>query len=186
MPAGLNEPCIVSGYQFSGLDTCAKGLFCWGVTDDTLEGFCQAQCQGTLEDPVCPPPVSSCQTPYGDLFSICALGCNPIWADCADPDSGCYPLGDIGAGFSCSTDESGPVSGQEFDPCAKHSDCDNGFACLPAAGVDECAGQMACCLPFCDVSSVDTVCPGGELECLPWFAEGTVSPFDAKIGVCKK
>lgn len=182
-PKGLFEPCSTQEQIFSGLDDCAKGMFCSDTDPATLTGVCYPHCTGTAKEPQCPSPLA-CVTPFGDAFNLCTLGCNPLPNGCGISDQNCYPVGSIGEGFDCFPDNSGPDQGKAFDACISHTDCDAKLACMLAQGADECIGKQNCCLPFCDTNTND--CPGNAQQCLPWYIEGTVPPSAPSVGICGK
>ena len=174
------EPCTVQGGGTSGLDDCAKGVMCWGV-DETDHGTCVALCTGTEAAPVCSDEENfKCATCDDCLLTLCLPACDPLSQDCAGGGL-CMPVGDT---FVCVFDASGD-EGQVLDPCEFANTCDAGLLCLHSSAATECDDNSAgCCLPFCDVTDPNVVCPGVGQACVSLYEEGMAPPKYEKVGIC--
>jgi len=172
------EPCMAQGGGVSGLDDCAKGIMCWDV-DEMNQGTCVALCTGNESDPMCADgffcPI------FGDgVLNICLPTCDPLAQDCQGDDL-CLPHNDT---FICALDASG-VEGQVFDPCEFANVCDAGLLCVHPSAADECDPNAGgCCIPFCNVSDPDVVCPGVGQACVSFYEPGMAPPEFAKVGTC--
>jgi hypothetical protein len=114
------------------------------------------------------------------VLNLCLPACDPLVQECA-LDELCVPVGDA---FVCSPDASGE-GGQTFDPCEFANACDAGQVCfLESSAATECHPDAGgCCLPFCDLSDPNVVCPGAGLSCVPFHEEGA-PPEYMNVGVC--
>lgn len=171
-PDGVGQSCEALESGVSGLDTCRKGTLCWDVDPVTLEGTCYAFCEGSYEDPSCP-PASTCAA--FDVLAICDPWCHPLEDDCYAGDV-CVSSEYID-GFGCDDDASG-ATGAYGDPCTDANTCDPGLYCAAAAHVPGCDAER-CCTPFCDYLK-DNTCPGDGQECLHWY--GAIEEGEAPLG----
>ena len=114
-------------------------------------------------------------------LDLCLPSCDPLMQDCPAEDS-CIANGD---GFVCVFDASGPDAGAVFDPCEFANACDSGLLCLDPSSANECDPNVGgCCLPLCDLSKPDAMCPGAGTSCLSLYAEDMAPPEFANVGVC--
>jgi hypothetical protein len=176
-PGQADEPCTVQGWVASGLDDCDRGLACWGVDPDTLEGECVPLCHAGAP-PTCADPNRRCRHAGGPL-RICLLACNPLADTCAE-GSHCYPFD----GWpSCLPNASGS-GGVAGDPCMFINGCEPGLYCAPADDVPGCRADD-CCAPFCALSIGGAQCPAAPTQaCVPFF-EGEAAPEGLEdLGVC--
>ena len=149
---------------------------CWDV-DEMNQGTCVELCTGSEVDPICPGGFKCAQS---GALNLCLPGCDPLVADCG-VDEVCIPAGDV---FICTVDASGD-EGQLFDPCEFANACDNGLLCLnPSAGVECDPNAGGCCLPLCDVSDPNVVCPGVGQGCISLWEDGMAPPDYEKVGLC--
>lgn len=158
-----------------GLDDCAEGAIC-GSTD----GICIELCGGSPEAPTCKDPEKFiCAFAGANVFSFCVRKCDLLLQDCAD-DELCLPFA---GGAECVPDASGDA-GQTFDFCKFVDECDKGLFCIEPASAKECAVKDGgCCLPFCDLSDPDVVCPGAGQLCESIY-DGMAPPDHVNVGVC--
>jgi len=172
------DPCIAKSVA-EGLDSCAKGVMCWGVDMDG-NGTCVGLCTGDWEAPMCADPHGWC-TISGDVLNLCLPVCDPLLQDCAEGDA-CYPIDDS---FTCAPDASGDA-GKANDPCEFINVCAEGLLCGDPMFVGAgCApGLMGCCTPFCEFP--DGVCPNPDQQCLQWLDPATLPEGDSwlDIGAC--
>lgn len=175
------DPCTAEGMGLSGFDSCAKGGRCWDV-DEMGQGTCVELCMGNEAAPTCSDDENfNCATCTGEcLLNLCLPACDPLIQGCTDGHV-CIPVGDT---FVCVVDGSGE-EGQVFDPCEFANACDKGLLCLnPSAGVECDPNAGGCCLPLCDVSDPNVVCPGVGQECISLWEEGMAPPDYEKVGLC--
>jgi len=163
----------------SGIDSCIKGAMCWDLNQDGV-GTCEVLCTGTAQTPKCTAP-AICTINGGGVLNLC-LGCDPLIQDCADPNEGCYQVGN---GFTCAPDSSGD-EGQANDSCLFINDCEKGLVCAAAAFVGTgCeAGLIDCCTALCKFP--DDACPNPDQQCLQFFDPAELPPNDPllDVGVC--
>ena len=163
----------------SGLDDCAEGKLCWDL-DVMDQGICVEPC--STFDPVVPctdPNKFGCVV-LSEGFGLCYPGCDPLIQDCP-PEDVCIPSGDL---MVCVPDASG-AGGQVFDPCEFANACDAGLLCLnPSAAIECDANAGGCCMPFCDLSDPNVVCPGSGVSCVSLYEEGMAPPQYVEVGIC--
>ncbi|MBC8072355.1 MAG: hypothetical protein IAG13_28795 [Deltaproteobacteria bacterium] len=181
-PAGVGEPCTVTGSALTGVDDCVFGAFCWDV-DRTGQGECYELCRGSESDPVCTDPTAECNVSADGVLIICLPTCDPVGQDC-DEGYACYPALET---FHCLPDPS-PADGGYADPCEFVNVCDPGLFCAAPERVPGCVGASGCCSEFCDLElgDPDASCAGaaqGQV-CVPWFEEGMAPPALAHVGAC--
>ena len=181
-PKGLYEPCqVLMGGWLSGFDDCGPALVCWDVDADTGVGTCIGLCGGNPPaEFTCADAWASCTWCQDCAMGLCLPSCDPLAQDCPNGDL-CIaePQGD---GFLCVLDASGD-EGQAFDPCEYANACDAGLLCVDPALAAECDPSMlGCCLPLCDLTA--PVCPGPDLECLPWYEPGMAPEPFKNVGLC--
>lgn len=176
------DACTTMGGGVSGLDTCDKGVMCWDVKPDTMKGTCVAQCTGSEAAPMCGQD-TSCFVSNEGVLNLCLPLCDPLAQDCPNENL-CIPNPQNNEVFACVLDASGDM-GKTFDPCEFVNACDKGFLCANVALGSECMVQAkGCCLPFCDLSDMDTMCPGAGQECIPWYEMDTAPPGFENVGIC--
>lgn len=176
------DTCTVEGSAVSGFDSCDKGVLCWDVKPDTMMGTCVAQCMGPEASPSCESD-SSCFISNDGVLTLCLPKCDPLTQDCAN-DNLCIPNPQKPEEFTCVLDASGE-EGQTFDPCEYVNSCDKGFYCAATSAGMECdPNSTGCCLPFCDLSEMDAMCPGVGQECVPWYTAGEEPPGLENVGLC--
>lgn len=173
-PGGPGDPCVVEGNGVSGIDDCGRGMMCWDVDQDTLEGYCVPFVRGSESNPLCEDPFRYPSISGSGAIALCLDLCDPLAQDCAEGQA-CYALNDT---FACAPDVSGKRGGLG-EQCEFVNVCDAGLVCLGAQALPECE-SAGCCTPFCDVT--EPVCPEG-LECEPWFEQATF-PGSENVGVC--
>ena len=176
------DPCVAPKGPTAGEDTCAKGVMCWAVSEETNEGVCVALCAGNPRSPECALPNTHCYIWSNGVASLCLPYCDPVLQDCQE--GVCVP--DDGYGqFSCAADESGGVH-PAGAPCEAHSECNAGNACSSVALYPhpDCEDALGCCAPYCDLN--DPQCPSEPpgLACAPWYEEGQAPPGSEHVGVC--
>lgn len=176
-PGAPGDPCTVEGSGVSGLDDCELGALCFGVDDNGM-GTCIEMCSGTLDNPTCDTPATTCIITNQGALTLCQPLCNPLADECA-PDEGCYLAGDFTV---CAPDASGRMGGTG-SPCEYINACDDGHACAAAESVPGCAGATGCCTPFCTVGD-DSACMAGQ-TCAPVYPKGE-APLEcvAELGMC--
>jgi hypothetical protein len=173
------EPCTAQESGVSGLDDCAKGVYCWDV-DMMLQGTCVEMCGGSESKPVCTDPDALCSVTSEGVINLCIPDCDPFLQDCPGGDL-CIPVADS---FVCVFDGSGD-EGQVFDPCEFPNMCDKGLICLNPGAASECdPNAVGCCLPLCDLSQPDPMCPGAGQNCVSLYEEGMEPPKFEHVGVC--
>jgi hypothetical protein len=178
-PGQPGEPCTVEGSIASGVDTCDRGVMCWHVDKDTLQGTCVAMCEGGPDEPLCDDPATACAIANDGVLNLCLPACDPLAPDCA-ADSLCAA---VGVNFACVPDASGD-EGQLFDPCEFLNACDPGLFCADSLSASECDPQVVgCCLAYCDLD-LPPSCPGALQQCLPWYEPGEAPPSNEDLGAC--
>jgi hypothetical protein len=179
-PGQAGDPCTAEASGSTGIDSCGVGLICWDVSPDTLLGTCVAFCVGSLDEPQCKDPGSTCER-LGEVLFLCVDKCDPILQTCGAGEL-CVPHSLDGEGFVCWPDVSGD-EGQEFDPCDFDGSCDPGFFCLDPGSATECDPMFyGCCIAVCDTSM--PACSGQDAACVPWFEEGMAPREYEHVGVC--
>jgi hypothetical protein len=173
MPKGIGEACsFESNDQWSGVDDCALGAFCWAEV-------CTPICIGSPDNPSCSPGLECVITSYGAL-AICLPECIPLGFPCQDAESLCIPDPDLPGLFHCVADETGD-QGQVFSPCQSDQNCDYGMMCGINVAI-ECPPDQGCCTPFCDLTQ--PICPGDGQTCNPWNLNNPVPPGLQDVGFC--
>jgi len=176
----VGEPCTTESMA-EGLDSCVKGVMCWGSDKNGEGGTCVPHCGGTTDAPICPDN-GPCTIAAGVYITLCLGECDPLVQDCAE-GAACYPNGDDS--FTCSPDDSGDV-GKANEPCEFINVCAAGLFCGDPMFVGAgCApGSMGCCTPFCEFPGGD--CPNPDQQCVQWFDPGTLPEGDPglDIGAC--
>lgn len=183
-PAQLDDTCSVQEWVASGLDDCARGLFCVVYDPVELTGRCLAFCieEPELADLGCLDPNARCFGTPDQIPRLCAADCDPFGSECPE-GRGCYKVGDS---FVCLDDVSGP-SGDYGDPCLFTNECDPGFRCVVPEQFFECGSPNGCCTPFCDTrdEEASAACPGApEHACVRVFDEGEGPPLFDWVGAC--
>ncbi len=174
-PVGIGETCTVQGSGVSGIDDCDAGAMCWGVDNETNEGYCIEMCSCTEVNPVCNTPNTACVITNDGVLALCLGVCNPLDPMACDDGTGCFPVGDL---FHCAPDASGAM-GAPGDPCEYLNVCDPGSFCGSAGTVPGCDGSSGCCSSFCEIGDA-TGCAAGQ-ECVPWYEAGAEP--DACLGL---
>ena len=179
-PAGIGEPCTVTGSAASGIDDCGPGLVCWDVDSDTLQGTCVAMCSGGEANPECPAGTECLVTNNGVLI-LCLPPCDPLALEACPAGDTCVPSDE---GFVC-VPSAGPVgSGVPCEPAWLPEACGPGSICAYLGRVPPCDGDLpGCCAATCDLSQPD---PCGELGlvCSSWWGDGPVPPGFEDVGFC--
>ena len=176
-PDQIGDTCTVEGSGVSGVDSCDIGQMCWDVDAETNEGTCIGFCEPPQAAPTCAEPDAFCVITNDGILPLCLPGCDPLMNDCPDEQI-CVGVDDA---FVCAPDASGEM-GVYGDPCEFLNTCDAGLACMDADLVPDCFGAAGCCSPYCDVSA--PICPDPELECSPWYDEGTAPDGYEDVGIC--
>ena len=168
------EPCTAPEVGVSGLDDCAKGVMCWDV-DENNQGTCVTLCTGSEAAPVCD---DGFRCVYAvEVLNLCLPSCDPLTQDCSGDDL-CILVSDT---FLCVSDASGADAGAVFDPCEFTDACDKGLLCLNPSAAKECDPNAGgCCMPFCDLSKPDAMCPGVGTTCQSLYAP----PEYENVGIC--
>jgi hypothetical protein len=172
----IGEPCTVEDSGTSGIDTCVFAAMCWNVDPETFEGTCVGLCGGDESDPFCEDPSMIC---VGRGPFLCLPTCCPLEQDCPQGQA-CYPFDND---FECAPDASGDMGGFG-DPCEFINVCNPGLLCMGASAIPDCTGAFGCCTPFCEVGSTSCSLLHPELECVPWYEEGSASPGAEHVGAC--
>lgn len=161
-PAGLGEPCTHFGGRADPIDDCDLGSLCLTPgSSQGGEGHCVALCVGSLDDPVCDDPQSTC-TIASEPPGFCLPSCDPLLQDCQG-GQGCYV---VGSTFSCAPDAS-MGGGTPGSPCEFINACAPGSACVAPSDVPGCDGAVGCCTAFCDLGDPTPPCLPGQ-ACLPF------------------
>ena len=168
------DPCTAAGMGLSGFDDCAEGARCWEV-DEMDHGTCVALCTGSEAAPMCEEGFACV---FSEFLFLCLPACDPLMQNCVDGDV-CIPFIDS---FVCVLGRSPP--GQVFDTCEYANSCDVGLYCTATAAIECDANAIACCVPFCDVTDPDFVCPGTGQACVSMYEAGMAPPEYAKVGIC--
>jgi hypothetical protein len=169
------EPCTYDG-PFAATDDCDASSWCWEV-DENGNGICHPFCQGTADEPECP-PASACFITNSGVINICITTCDPVLQDCSDGE-GCYWTG---VDFNCIFTTGGGAP--DGEPCGYINDCTPGSMCIDAEALPTCGGS-SCCTNFCDLELGDGQCaavPG--TVCASFFEQGEAPPEYAHVGVC--
>jgi hypothetical protein len=170
----IGDTCVWGGIV-AATDDCGDDSICWDVMDVDGQnlGVCTQYCDGTADNPICPPETSCIIINEGSI-TVCIVNCDPLLQDC-------------GAGLACfwaNTAFSCIFTAGEIptgEPCGYINDCAAGNYCTDAAALPACNGA-ACCTPFCDLT--DPVCGVAETECVTFFEEGMAPPGYEDVGVC--
>lgn len=180
-PAGLDEPCTITGDDTEGIDDCDVGLTCSKLDEDGV-GVCSPLCRRLDDELTCDDPDRRCRKAEGAM-QICLRACNPLDpASCPDEGEACYTLT---GWLTCLADASGSY-GATGDPCIFTNACDPGLACRPAEVLPGCQGTR-CCTPFCDLEAPDpnAACDGALAStCVPWFGQDEAPSNAAHVGLC--
>jgi len=112
----------------------------------------------------------------GDKEPEPEVACDPLGQDC--PDIQACSL--VGGDFVCIDVV---VEGGAGDVCLAAGECAAGFACVPAAALDDCEGA-SCCSPLCEVGDSAAQCGSGAEVCAPVFG-ADAPPMWAEYGVCQ-
>ncbi len=173
------EPCTAMGGGVSGFDDCAEGVYCWDV-DAMNNGICVEMCSGSEAAPICTDEDAHCASTGDGVINLCFPNCDPLIQDCPGDDL-CLAIGDT---FVCVLDASGD-GGAIFDPCEFANACDKGLLCLNPIAADECDQNAGgCCIPFCDLSNPNVVCPGVGTSCVSLYEEGMAPEEHENVGIC--
>lgn len=180
------DPCTISDYDGSCLDSCAPGMLCVLDDVDTLGGQCRRFCQPGGSD--CTND-QTCKTffellPAVPNVPLCMDQCDPLLQDCALPTWLCIPDSPTQAGqsgFICVSPPPQPPH-VALEPCALANDCSAGLVCLTADRIPDCGGN-ACCTAFCDLADGDASCQAlhPDLVCVDWMAP---DPKWEHVGAC--
>jgi hypothetical protein len=172
------DACIAPEGGVSGFDDCARGVICWDV-DAMGHGTCVEMCSGSEAAPVCKGEDSVCNLTSDGVLNLCLPSCDPLIQDCPGDDL-CIPVDNT---FVCVIDPGD--NGQVFDACEFINACDKGLACLPPPAASECDPDVGgCCVPFCDLSQPNVMCPGVGQSCVPFFEEGMAPAKFENVGIC--
>lgn len=181
-----NDPCTITDYDGSCVDSCDKNTLC--VLDDieTLSGQCRRFCNPAASD--CDAD-DTCKTffellPGAPNVPLCMDKCDPLLQDCSLPTWQCIPDSPTVAGqsgFICvSPPPQAPVG--LFGQCFLANDCQKGLVCVSAGRVPDCP-DTPCCTAYCDLGDGDAACqaidPG--VSCVDWMAP---DPQWDHVGVC--
>jgi hypothetical protein len=169
------DTCIYNG-TLEATDDCGPDTYCWDVmdVDGVQQGVCTSFCEGTPDDPICPPD-TSCLIANNGSINLCILTCDPILQDCENEGIACYWANN---GFNCIFSTQDIPAGE---PCGYINDCLGGLICLDATVLPACNGS-ACCGEYCDLSN--PVCTQQGVECSAFFEEGMAPPGYEQVGVC--
>ena len=172
------DECIYDGAAL-GSDDCDATNVCWNAIDveGQLIGTCFPFCTGSLDNPVCNDPGTSCRVVNDGAIAVCLPNCDPLLQEC-DEGLGCYWSGTSGT-FQCIIVAGGIPTGE---PCGFNNDCNPGHFCADGAALEMCNGS-ACCATFCDLTEDPSPC-GTSYSCVPFFEEGTAPPMYESLGVC--
>jgi hypothetical protein len=174
------DACTAEGGGGTGLDDCQKGAFCWDV-DMENKGICVELCGGSEAAPTCSDEAMfNCVVVNEGVLNLCLPGCDPLVQNCPGDDL-CITSADS---FVCAPDASG-AEGQAFDACEYANVCDKGLLCLTPSSAIECdANAGGCCLPMCDLSDPNVVCPGQGQKCVSIYEAGMAPPEFENVGYC--
>lgn len=172
-PASIGEPCEVEGSAWSGIDSCDVSQMCFYVGKDNT-GTCVGFCGGSAQDPICPDG-QSCSVTNDGTLPLCLPSCDPLQPTCPEGE-GCFPA--LDDTFVCLPAPTESIA--STFTCHLSGGCEPGTICLPTQFLPECEDDGGCCTTYCDLD--DPVCPP-DLECLPFFEEGSSVDFD-HLGVC--
>lgn len=168
------DPCTWGGIV-EATDDCDAASLCWDVmdVDGMLIGVCTEFCQGTADDPICPPG-TSCLIANEGSITACITSCDPLLQDC-NQGLGCFWAGND---FQCIFTTQDIAEGEA---CGFINDCQPGNFCAAADALPACNGS-ACCAAFCDMG--DPVCGINGTECVEFFEPGMAPPGQDMVGVC--
>src|SRR5690606_38267222 len=172
------DQCVYDGAA-AGSDDCGETSVCWNAldVDGMLIGTCFPFCTGTIDDPMCNDPDTSCRVVNEGTIAVCLPNCDPLLQEC-DAGLGCYWSGTSGT-FQCIITAGGIPTGE---PCGYNNDCIPGHFCADASVIDSCNGS-ACCAVFCATSEDPDPCASPH-QCVPFFDEGTAPPMYTDLGLC--
>lgn len=182
-PKQAGDVCSPIESSVSGFDNCDKGLMCYGAwLNPKNEGVCLSMCTGSADAPECEDPNKVCVIGNDGVVNLCRVECDPLLENCL-PGELCTPTGlDAQSTWTCGAKSEGEFS--VFSPCSYSNACDPGMLCWDPSFASECDQTAGCCLPLCDLSEVDTMCPGMGQECLPFYPEGMAPPGYENVGLC--
>jgi hypothetical protein len=182
-PKQAGDICSPIESSVSGFDNCDVGLMCYGAwLNDKNEGVCIPQCKGSEDAPECAEPGDVCTIMNDGVLTLCRTQCDPLLENC-NPGELCTPSGaDAESTWTCGAKAEGEYS--VFSPCAYSNACDPGMLCWNPAFATECDQNAGCCLPLCDLSDPETMCPGVGQQCIPFYAEGMAAPGYENVGLC--
>ena len=171
----VGDQCISTG-PVEATDDCDANSYCWDVmdVDGMAIGVCTPFCEGSADDPICPPD-TSCLIANDGSINLCVKTCDPLLQDCGE-GLACFWANN---GFNCIfTTQDIPLG----EACGYINDCQAGLGCLTADVLPNCNGS-ACCGSWCSVSEA-APCPTMGTECTSFFEEGMAPPGYEDVGVC--
>lgn len=180
------EPCQISGYDGSCMDTCEVGTMCLLDNDEMLTGQCRRFCDP--DAPACGND-QTCKAFFELLpgvpnIPLCMDKCDPLLQDCSQPGWHCIPdtpTESGQSGFLCTPPPPSTPKGV-LETCALANDCEAGLVCVTASRVPDCA-FTSCCTAYCDLEDGDATCQAihPDLECVDWMSP---DPTWANVGAC--
>src|SRR5690606_24633356 len=75
----LGDQCVYDGAA-AGIDDCGETSVCWNAldVDGMLIGTCFPFCTGTIDDPMCNDPDTSCRVVNEGTIAVCLPNCDPL------------------------------------------------------------------------------------------------------------
>jgi hypothetical protein len=185
-PGVDGDPCQVTDYNGSCIDTCVDGTMCLIDDYDALTGICRTFCQ---------PGGSDCENDHTckNFFEmimgaanvpLCMQKCDPLAQDCPLGTWHCIPDTPTPAGqsgFICVPPPELTVG--LFEGCALANSCEKGNVCVTPDRLPDCQSPIGCCTAFCSLADGDGPCQALDpnLQCVDWMSP---DPAWQDIGAC--
>jgi hypothetical protein len=187
-PDLVGEPCTVSDYNGSCVDSCEEGAMCVIDEHEALSGTCRRFCNPGAMGPECTDQ-QTCKTffellPMALNVPMCMERCDPLLQDCVQSGWLCIPDSPTLAGqsgFICVPPPPDPPH-TLFQGCGLANECEPGLVCISASRVPDCPG-IGCCSAYCSNADGDDPCImlHPDLRCVDWMSP---DPDWTDVGAC--
>jgi hypothetical protein len=185
-PGVDGDPCEVTDYNGSCIDTCIDGTLCLIDDYDALTGICRTFCEPAGDD--CDAD-HTCKNFFEMIMGaanvpLCMERCDPLAQDCPLASWHCIPDTPTPAGqsgFICVPPPEITVG--LFDGCALANSCEKGNVCVTPERLPDCGSPIGCCTAFCSLAEGDGPCQAldPDLQCVDWMSP---DPEWQDVGAC--